>query len=181
MKNLLSNKKTTIILLVATILLLGFYVYMLARPISLGMGYHNKTEYDSGVFEGIMKFHSDGTMVNHNTNFDEELKSRYYYKDGYIFFVLAQTDEEYEKEIASINENFDEAIKRPFYADEINAFRLVATEGDGFETVYTCKSAILFAVIGGVALAVLIGVTSVSWILFKKKTNGADEITNAEA
>lgn len=39
MKNLLSNKKTAIVLLVATILLLGFYAYMLARPISYGMAY----------------------------------------------------------------------------------------------------------------------------------------------
>jgi hypothetical protein len=142
---------------------------MIARPISLGMGYHNQTEYDGGVFEGTMKFHSDGTMVNTNTNFNEELKSRYYYKDGYIFFVLAETDEDYKKEISSINKNFDEAIKKPFYADEINAFQLVVTEGDGFATVYTCKSAIVFAVIAGVVEVVLIGFTAVSLFLLKKK------------
>ena len=55
---------------------------------------------------------------------NQEMKSRYYYKDGYVFFTLAQTDEGYKKEIISINENFDEAIKTPFYADKINSFQL---------------------------------------------------------
>jgi hypothetical protein len=67
------------------------------------------------------------------------------------------------------NKNFDEAIKKPFYADEINAFQLVVTEGDGFATVYTCKSAIVFAVIAGVVEVVLIGFTAVSLFLLKKK------------
>ena len=97
MKNLLSNKKTAIILLVASILLLGFYAYMLARPISYGMAYHNETEYEGGVFEGTMKFYSDKTMVNTNTNFEEEIESRYYYKYGYVFFTMAETDEAYDE------------------------------------------------------------------------------------
>ena len=169
MKNLLSNKKTAIVLLVATILLLGFYAYMLARPISYGMAYHNETEYEGGVFEGTMKFYSDKTMVNTNTNFEEEIESRYYYKSGYVFFTMAETDEAYDEEVDYINKNFDEAIEMPFYADEINAFRLVATEGDGYITVYTCTPAIVFAIIGGVVEAALIGLTVVSFLLLKKK------------
>ena len=169
MKNMLSCKKTVIILLIITIISVGFYTYMLVRPISLGMSYHNETVYDGGVFEGMMKFHPDGTMVNRNTNFTEDLQSRYYYKDGYVFYTLAQTDKEYEEEIASINENFDEAIKTPFYADQINAFQLVATEGDGFTTVYTCKPAIIFAIVGGVVELALIALTFAAVLLCKKK------------
>jgi hypothetical protein len=181
MKNLLSNKKTAIILLVASILLLGFYAYMLARPISYGMAYHNETEYEGGVFEGTMKFYSDKTMVNTNTNFEEEIESRYYYKYGYVFFTMAETDEAYDEEVDFINKNFDEATKMPFYADEINAFKLVVTEGDGYETTYTCTPAIVFAIIGGVVAAALIGATCVCLILFKKKTSCTDEITDTEA
>ena len=181
MKNLLSNKKTAIILLVASILLLGFYAYMLARPISYGMAYHNETEYEGGVFEGTMKFYSDKTMITGNTNFEEELESRYYYKDGYVFFTMAETDEAYDEEVDYINKNFDEARGMPFYADEINAFRLVATEGDGYITVYTCTPSIVFAIIGGIVIAALIGATCVSLILFKKKTNCTDEISDTEA
>lgn len=100
---------------------------MLARPISYGMSYHNETVYDGGIFEGTMKFYSDKTMVNSNTNFDNEINSRYYYKDGYVFFVSAETDEEYETEITSINKDFDQAIKIPFYSDKINSFRLIVS------------------------------------------------------
>lgn len=181
MKNILSNTKTAIILLVITILSLGFYTYMLARPISYGMAYHNETAYEGGVFEGTMKFHSDKTMITGNTNFEEEIESRYYYKDGYVFFTRAETDEAYDAEVDFINKNFDEAIGMPFYADEMNAFRLVATEGDGYITVYTCTPAIVFAIIGGIVIAALIGATCVSLILFKKKTNCTDEITDTEA
>lgn len=168
MKNILSCKKTVIILLIITIISIGFYAYMLARPISYGISYYNETVYDGGTFEGTMKFYSDGIMVNRNTNFNEEIKSRYYYKDGYVFFTMAETDKEYEEEIASINENFDEAIKMPFYADEINSFKLVASEGDGYTTVYTCMPAIIFAVVGGVIELILISLICISFILRKK-------------
>ncbi len=168
MKKILSCKKTAIILLIITIISIGCYAYMLAIPISYGMSYHNETVYEGGSFEGTMRFYYGGTMVNSNTNFDEEIKSRYYYKDGYVFFTLAETDKEYEEEIASINENFDEAIKMPFYADEINSFKLVASEGDGYTTVYTCMSAIVFAILGGVIESIFIGLAAVSFILCKK-------------
>ena len=112
MKNILSCKKTSIILLIITIISIGLYTYMIARPVSFGMAYHNETEYEGGVFEGTMKFNSDGTMVNKNTNFEEEMKSFYYYKDGYVFYTTAGTNVDYETEVAKINENFDEAIKR---------------------------------------------------------------------
>jgi hypothetical protein len=81
---------------------------------------------------------------------------------------MAENDKEYEAEIASINENFEEAIKIPFYADEINSFKLVATENDGFETVYTCVPAIVFAIVGGVMELILIGLTCASFVFYKK-------------
>lgn len=175
MKKFLACTKTTIILLIAAVISLGFYVYMLARPISYGMEYHNESVYEGGTFEGKMTFYPNRTMVNRNTNFDEEIKSRYYYKDGYIFYTLAETDEEYEEEIASINENFDKAIETLFYADEINSFKLIATEGDGFVTVYTCKPAIVFAIVGGVVELVIVGFALASVILGKKKRIEAED------
>ena len=168
MKSVLSLSKTAIVFLALAIVFLGLYTYMLARPISYAMGYHNESAYDGRSFEGTMKFYSDATMVNYNTNFNEEMQSRYYYKDGYVFFTMAQTDEEYEKEVATINENFDEAIKTPFYADEINAFRLVLSESDGPTMVYTCTPAIIFAVVGGVVELLFIALAAVSFVLYKK-------------
>ena len=168
MKKILTFTKTTVILLVASIIFIGFYTYMLARPISYGMSYHNKTSDEGGFFEGTIKFYSDGTMVNCNTNFNEEMNSRYYYKDGYVFFTSAKTDKEYEEEIASINENFDEAISIPFYADKINSFKLVLSENDGYTIVYTCTPAIVFAIVGGVIELILIALICASIILRNK-------------
>lgn len=168
MKKFLCNVKTAAILMIVAAISLGLLTYIALRPISYGMDYSNKTEYDGGVFEGSMKFTSGGKMINSNTNLDEVIESRYYYKDGYVFFLMAMTDEEYEAEVAEIMEDFDAAKDAPFYADEINAFRMVASEGDGYETVYTCTLAItLVAALGSLAL-ISAGLALVS-ILLKNK------------
>ena len=169
MKKLLSSAKTTVILLVVTVMLLGAYVYMLARPISYGMEYHNETVFQGQSFEGTMKFYPNKTMVISNSNFKEEQQSRYYYQDGYIFFTAAMTDEAYEEEVAMIKEHFDEAVETPFYADKINAFALVA-EGmeEGEQSVYACRSASVFAVVFGIVEIVLIVLTYLSWIFYRR-------------
>ena len=169
MKKILSCSKTAIILLCVTVLSLCFYTYMLSRPISYGMNYHNEMVYEGVVFEGNLKFDSDGKVFNNNTNFEETLEDYYYYKDGYVFILMAQTDEEYEAEVAYINENFDEAVAAPFYAAEINAFQYVAGGPDGFVTTYTCVGAIIFAVVSGVVALVLITLTVSSFVLWKKE------------
>ena len=168
MKNILSCIKTSIVLLIVTVILLGGYAYMLARPISYGMNYSNESEYEGEVFRGTIKFYSDGTAVNLNSNFEREIKSRYYYKNGYVFFTMATTDEAYEKEVSFINENFDEAVATPFYASRINAFRQIPEGLDDYATIYTCTGAIIFAVAGGVIELALISWTALSFILSKK-------------
>ena len=168
MKKLLACTKTAVILLIVAIISLGFYAYMLTRPISFGMGYHNESVYDGEAFEGTIKFHSDGTVDILNTNFEEEITSRYYYKDGYIFQLVATTDEEYEKEIVEINENFEAAGEAPFYANEINAFTTVSVGIDGYTVVYTCTPAIVFAIAYGLFELMLIGIMCSSFALCKK-------------
>ena len=159
MKRILSSAKALIILLVLTVMSLGFYAYMLVRPISYGMEYHIETEYDGIAFEGTLMFYHDGTMIVRNTNFDGEMKSRYYYKEGYVFFCEAQTDEDYAKEVDYINENFDAIVAAPFYGDEINAFVMSAEGIIGYSAEYICESAIVFAVVFGVVELLLIGLT----------------------
>ena len=171
MKNILSRVKTAVILLLVTVLALGFYAYMLARPISYAMPYHNEIVYEGVAFEGTLRFYPDGTMRNKNTNFDEEQKNYYYYKDGYIFALMAENDAEYETEVAYINENFQEAVAAPFYAAKINAFRQVAVGLDDYITTYTCTGAIVFAAAGGVVALALIVLTVFSFVLCKKEKN----------
>ena len=167
MKKILSSTKTAIILLVGTLALLAFYVYMIARPISYGMEYYAYTEYEGIVFECKVTFNADGTMHTWNTS-NIDLDSRYYYKDGYAFFTLATTDEAYDQEVAWINANFEEAINTPFYAFEINAFRYVASEGDDYSLNYDCKDAVVFAIVAGVVVLMFAGLTTTSFVLSKK-------------
>lgn len=83
MKKILSCKKTAIVLLIIAVLFLGFYTYMIARPISYGMSYQNETVYEGVEFEGTLRFYPDGKLLNKNTNFEEAFENYYYYKDGY--------------------------------------------------------------------------------------------------
>jgi anti-sigma regulatory factor (Ser/Thr protein kinase) len=74
MKNVLLNKKVFIVLLAVTVALCVFYVALVARPISYGMGYTNETVYEGGVFKGTMTFYPDTRMANTNTNLDEVME-----------------------------------------------------------------------------------------------------------
>ena len=168
MKNILSKTKTAIILLIVTVLLLGSYIWIVANPVTYGMKYRNETVYEGEVFKGSLKYSPDGKVISENTNFDEALEMYYYYKDGYVFNLLATNDEEYEAEVAYINENFDEALASPFYAVKTNAFKQVAAGMDEDATTYTCTGAIVFAVAGGVVVLALIALTVSSFSLSKK-------------
>ena len=171
MKNILSKTKTAIILLIVTVLLLGSYVYIIASPVTYGMKYRNETVYEGEVFKGSLKYSPDGKVIGENTNFDEPFEMYYYYKDGYVFNLMATNDEEYEAEIAYINENFDEASSTPFYAFKTNAFKQVAVGTDADVTTYTCQGAIVFAIVGGIGILLLIALTVSSFILSKKAKN----------
>jgi hypothetical protein len=168
MKKVLSYTKTTIILLAVTVLFLGFYVYMLARPISYGMSYHNETVYEGVTFEGTLKFGTNGKVLNKNSTFKEAFENYYYYKDGHVFTLMAKNDVDYEAETAYINKNFDEAVASPFYAARINAFRQINVAPDGYTTTYTCNGAVIFAIAGGVGALALIALTASSFVLSKK-------------
>ena len=168
MKKSKSGKKTPLILLVIALILLVVGINVLAKPMTYGLNYDHVSMYEGDEFNGSMVFYSDNTMKIKNTNFDGEMESFYYYKDGYIFFIMVQTQEEYEAEAAAIDENFEEAVNTPFYASKINAFRLSSEAADGFKTVYVCKSAVFKAIVFGVVELVLIAVASVSLIVSKK-------------
>ena len=168
MKNILSKTKTAIILLIVTVLLLGSYVCIVANPVTYGMKYRNETVYEGQAFVGALKYSTDGKVISENTNFDEPLEMYYYYKDGYVFNLMATNDEEYEAEVAYINENFDEAVASPFYAVKTNAFKQVAVGMDKDATTYTCIGAVIFAIVGGIDRLLLIALTAYSFALSKK-------------
>ena len=166
MKKILASIKTLIVLFALAFILLGFCTYLLSRPLSYGMAYQGVSEVGGEKFSVSMTFYFDGTVGVRNANFDGEVKSRYYYKDGYVFFTLAETDEEYEQEIAQINENFDDMIESPFYAARADAFGL--TYGGMVDC--TCPSVVLLLVVCGALDLMLIALTVVSLALYKKPT-----------
>ena len=173
MKKILSDTKTLAILLVLAVLLLGFYVYLLARPISYGMSYHNRTVYSGELYDGTLTFRPDGTMTTRNTTFDTETEFRYYYKNGYLFSLMATTEETARAEIAYIDESFEEAVAMPFYAAKVNVFQYVTEGVDGYSMVYTCSTAIVFAVAAGLFELLLWGLVVTSVICRRKKPEKA--------
>ena len=173
MKNILSKTKTAIILLIVTVLLLGSYIWIVANPVTYGMKYRNETVYEGEVFKGSLKYSPNGKVISENTNFDEPFEMYYYYKDGYVFNLMATNDEEYEAEVAYINENFDEAVASPFYAVKTNDFKQIAVGMDEDATTYTCIGAIIFAIVGGIDRLLLIALTAYSFVLSKKAKNKA--------
>ena len=171
MKNILSKTKTAIILLIVTVLSAGCYVCIVANPVTYGMKYRNETVYEGEVFKGSLKYSPDGKVISENTNFDEPFEMYYYYKDGYVFNFVATNDEEYEAEVAYINENFDEAVTTPLYAMKTNAFKQFDVGMDEDVTTYTCAGAIVFAIVGGINQLLQIALTVYSFVLSKKAKN----------
>ena len=162
------SRIVAIILAVAAVVLLAMGIYGATRPISYGASYYNASYYEGEEFRGTMVFYTDNTMVIRNTNYDEEYKSYYYCKNGYVFFSLAQTEAEYQEEVAAIDADFEGAVNTPFYASKVNAFKLTSEGLDDYATTYTCKPAIFMAIAGGVVELILIVFTIVSFATPKK-------------
>ena len=179
MKKLLSCKTTAVLLLLVTVLFLGFYAYMLARPISYGMVYRNETVYEGEVFEGEITFYRNGRMKNENTNFDQPIEGYYYYQDGYVFSLMAQSEAEYEAEVEYIREHFDDALELPFYAARINAFRHRAIGLDDDVTSYVCTDLGTFAALGG-ALALSLAAAALSSLILSKRSRRALSAQDAD-
>ena len=170
MDKMSSWRVASLILAVIAAVLLVAGIYGMTRPMSYGSEYYHASFYEGEDFNGSMVFYADNTMVIRNTNLDEEYKSYHYYKDGYIFFTLAQTEKEYREEVAAIEADFEGAVDAPFYASRINVFRLSSVGPDGFRSVYACQVSIMMLVIWGAVELALIG-SAISLATRSKKQN----------
>ena len=169
MNKVRSCRITALILAVVAIALLVVGIYGMTRPIAYNCDYYHAVFYEGEDFNGTMTFYSDNTMVVRNTNLGGEYKSFYYYNNGYIFFTLAQTEAEYQGEVAAIDADFEGAVSAPFYASKINAFRLSSEGPDGYQSVYICQDSVMMMVAWGVIEVVLIGFAVATVIRDKKK------------
>ena len=141
-----SYQMRALLFAVVAIAFLVVGIYGMTRPMSYESSYYHATFYEGEDFNGTMTFHRDNTMTLHNTNFEEGLKLFYYYKNGYIFFTMAQTEAEYQEEVAAIEADFEGAVNAPFYASRMNAFRLSSEGPDGFKSVYICQNSVMMLV-----------------------------------
>ena len=157
-----------LILTAVAIVVLVVGIYGMTRPMSYGSDYYHAVFYDGEDFSGTMTFYADNTMVIRNTNFEEDIKLVYYYKDGYIFFLTGETQEELDAEVAAINADFEGAVNMPFYASKIDPFRLSSEGPDGYKSVYFCQNSIVMAALLAAVELVLIGFAVVPVIRRKK-------------
>lgn len=172
MNKLRSLPKKALILSVVAILLLAVGIFGMTSPMAYGTPYQHTSYYEGDDFSGSMIFYPDNTMVVRNTNFEEDMKFFYYYKDGYIFFTMSETKADYYKEVEAINEDFEGAINTPFYASKITAFKLTSTglEGD-YDTVYVCQNSMMMAVAWGAIELALVVFILISIARHKKRTH----------
>lgn len=168
MKNILSNKIIAIVAFTLALLLLGGVIFLAARPISYNMIYFGVQDDDYGRYEASHVYTRNKFEIAKNTNYDLPWTGFYYYKDGYIFALYAETDEHYELEVEQINTRWEEALQVPFYSSKINAYVKIATRPDGAVTHYYCKRAIALTVIGGVLTLAFAALGTTSVILNKK-------------
>ena len=168
MKQLFSSKKTAVILVIVAVVYLCLYGYVLTRPITYGLPYSHTSMYDDEMFEAVMVFYEDNTMVTRSSNFDGEFQSWYYYKDGFVFFTMAQSEAEYLDEVAMIEANFDEAVSTPFYAAKTSVLRADALGMDDFATTYLCTYAMNCAGFFGAIGAILVILACLSCARCKK-------------
>ena len=175
MKKLLRSAKTLIVLLVVTVLSLGFYAYMLLRPISYGMEYTHRSEYDGASFSAAWVFDTDNTLLITSDTYPDGEELYYYYTKGNVFTLNATTPEEFEAEVAEIEADLDAALNTPFYSAKVSAFASVSTAPDGYTATYTCVPAIIFALVCGVAELVLVALTVFAFVTSKSAPKTEEE------
>lgn len=166
------NKKhflpKALICLVVFALLLGNAIFLAVRPISYNMEYYGESNDQYGFFAGHRYYTRDNYEIVVNTNFDLPIVGFYYYKDGYIFSLRAETEEQYAQEAENINSNWDEALETVFYATEIDAYHILYVRPDGAEIVYTCSSAIALTAVSAVLALSAAGLSCMYFVLYKK-------------
>ena len=159
MKNILSKTRTAIVLLLVTVIFLGVFTFMLTRPISYGMPYHDETAYDGIPFEVTWTFYPDSTVIIDNDNYNEPAVDYYYYRDGHMFFLWVDSPERCQKLTEFIDETYENVEDIPLSPYELNAFTLTSDMVEDLEFILACKGLIVFTVFGGIVAIALIALT----------------------
>lgn len=147
------------------------YIGMLVRPVAIGMTYKGEVTRYGQTAEISVKVKS-GKKLEMTTEVagEKDVEKGYYLeKDGFIVFMDAQNDAEYEAEKKEILDNWDTAKamieSTGLGGIECNAFG-VKVMGEEF----SCTGSVVFAIIGGVIeLVLLAGAGLAVFYTIKKK------------
>lgn len=150
-------------------LLLGSVIYLAARPISYNMGYHGETNDEYGYFSAERYFTRDNLVIIKNTNYDLPLVGFYYYKDGYVFDLRADTEEQCVEEIELINNGWDDAINELFYSEYINAYKMIFNRPDGVIVTYICSDAIVLTAVSAVASLLAAALSCANFVRYQRE------------
>ena len=175
MKKFLKKLPVMITLVALSVVLLGVYIYMIARPVSYGMAYKysKKTDENNYYTNSIVVQNSKKVkMIASGKTLGTEVKKTMTYwvvtkANKFAVVGIAETDmpvptiteEQYNEIVKLLPDNFwesDEAV-------ECTAFKFTV-DGD----TYTCTGAIVFAVVGGVVEACLLTFACLSVVFFIK-------------
>lgn len=180
MKKFLKKLPVMITLVALSVVLLGFYIYMIARPVSYGMGYKYTEKTDDNNYytnSVVVQNNKKAKMSSIGKLAGEDMKESATYwiatkGNKFIMVGVAEadgvpaeycmTEEQYNATVKLLtDENFEN------YGIKSSAFKFTV----GGDT-YTCTGAIVFAVVGGVVELALLSFATLSVIFFiqdKKK------------
>lgn len=156
MKKFLTTKLAKILFLVLAVAMAGVYVFMLVRPISVGMTYKNETETSISTTQTEVTVLNSKKMkikTTTNSNFTGVTTSENEYyicsEGGKVAIVGALNDEMYEA-MTDTEEERENLVKLATY--EFNAFAMQGPMGE-----YKCTGAVVFAIVGGIIELILVG------------------------
>ena len=164
--NLLKKKKTAIFTSIFAACFLVFYISMIARPVN----YSSKYVSESGKVQMEYVFKSDETC---RVKFDgKELETE---KNHFWFYVVDRghiviIDEPYTRSEWALERKFIiKTIQDLSYENlEKNALKINAFKFETSLQTLKCPSTIIFAIVGGIVLALVLSLAGASVYLFVK-------------
>ena len=193
MSKFLSKLWVMVTLVAVSVVLLGLYLYMVARPISYGMwySYSNAVEVSEGqstTIETSFKFINDKKLlfkVSNESNVTET--EMWYVKNGRQVLVIfneeavteTTTEEEFDAQVETLKE--DKELWNAIWSGEeipggtvfnASAFKLtphtVSSSSEGSDEAMSCSGSVWYAVIMGIVEVALVTFAVLSVIYYIK-------------
>ena len=166
MKKFLKKRPIAITVCVLAILMLAFYLYMVIRPVAVGMSYKGKLDLGITKVDATYKINSFSKLTQITKN--AEIEYSYFVKGREIVVFLGHdgemTKEEYKDMKEAVLNNW-EYYEMLGWVNSVNAF----TMGKGGEK-FVSTSSIVFAIVGGIVTATLMVMAGIAIAPSKKKS-----------